>query len=286
MSEKKSTKKSSESKASTSKSKTTSSKSKTTTSKSKTTTSKSKTTTKSKKSATTKKSKTSKRPATKAKTAKPKKEDLKDIDDTLILNGISLIEENKLEAALECFEDFSKTYPQNPFGWYYLGYTKMLQDKKKDAMRHFKKATKLDKKFMPSLYYQGLIEFENNNFEKALKIFDDMMVKFSTDEIKESGFNIPYFVAICYHYLGNLERAEEFFLFAYNLSPEDPVVLYYKGFNELALRKYDFAIETFKNLLYIDINNQMFWDLFKGYSYFYHQQEDKKKAKEQEEKSD
>jgi len=233
------------------------------------------------KSTTTKKSKTSKaskRPATK--TAKPKKEDLKDIDDTLILEGISYIEENKLEAALECFEDFSKDYPSSPFGWYYIGYTKMLQEKKKDAMRNFKKASKLDKKFLPALYYQGLIEFENNNFAKALKLFDGMLEKFSTDEIKESGFNIPYFVAICQHYLGNLERAEEYFMFAYNLTPEDPVVLYYKGFNELALRKYDYAIETFKNLLYVDLNNQMFWDLFKGYSYFYHQYEDQKKAEE------
>ena len=213
---------------------------------------------------------------TKPKT-QPKKEEIKikGIDDSLLIQGISLIEQNKLEAALECFEDFTKKYPENHYGWYYIGYTKMLQDKKKDAAKNFSKASKLNEKFLPSFYYMGLLEFENNDWQKALGIFDGIMDKFTTDEIKESNFNIPYFIAICYHYLGNLERAEEYFMFAFNMSPEDPVVLYYKGFNELAMKDYDFAVETFKNLLYVDINNQNFWDLLKGYSYYYHQHEDK-----------
>ena len=97
---------------------------------------------------------------------------------------------------------------------------------------------------------------------------------------KNSNFNVPYFIAVCHHYLGNLQRAEEYFLFAYNLTPNDPVVLYYKGFNELALRNYNFATETFKNLLMVDMNNQMFWDLVKGYSYYFHQHEDKKEAED------
>lgn len=210
------------------------------------------------------------------KTKTPKKEDLGDIDDSLLLDGINYIEENKLEAALECFEDFSKKYPKSHFGFYYLGYTLMLQDKKKDALKNLKKATKLDAKFLPSIYYQGLLEFENNNWENALIIFDGIMEKFNSDEIKESNFNIPYFIAICHHYLGNLQRADEYFLFAFNLSPDDPVVLYYKGFNELALRNYDDAMNTFKNLLYVDINNSKFWDLFKGYSYYYHKHEEDK----------
>ncbi|NHK30658.1 MAG: tetratricopeptide repeat protein [Asgard group archaeon] len=208
------------------------------------------------------------------KAKKPKKEELGDVDDSLLLDGISYIEDNKLEAALECFEDFSKKYPKSHFGFYYIGYTKMLQDKKKDAMRNLKKATKLDKNFLPSIYYQGLLEFENNEWEKALFVFDGIMEKFNSDEIKESNFNIPYFIAICHHYLGNFQRAEEYFLFAFNLSPDDPVVLYYKGINELALRNYDFAMESFKNLLYVDINNQKFWNLFKGYSYYYHKHEE------------
>lgn len=231
------------------------------------------------KSSTTKKKSTSK-PKTTKKTTKPKKDELGDIDDSLLLDGIGYIENNKLEAALECFEDFSTQFPKSHFGWYYIGYTKLLQDKKKQAFKNFKKAEKLDKKFLPSIYYQGLIEFENNNFDKALILFDRIMDTFTTDELKDSGFNIPYFIAICHHYLGNLLRAEEYFLFAFNLTPDDPVVLYYKGFNELALRNYDFAMETFKNLLMVDMNNQMFWDLIKGYSYFYHQIEDEKKLEE------
>ena len=200
--------------------------------------------------------------ATKPKTQpkKPKKEDVKDkgIDDTLLIEGISKIEENKLESALEAFEIFAEKYPKSHFGWYYIGYTKMLQQKKKDAMKNFKKAAKLDKKFLPSLYYQGLLEFEDNDFEKALEIFDEIMDQFNTEEIKESNFNIPYFIAICHHYLGKLDRAEEYFMFAYNMSPEDPTVLYYKGFNELALRKYDFAVETFKQLMMVDVSYQAF----------------------------
>ncbi|NHJ40846.1 MAG: tetratricopeptide repeat protein, partial [Asgard group archaeon] len=195
------------------------------------------------------KKKTTAKPIT-PKTKSPTKEDLGDVDDTLLLDGISFIEENKLESALECFEDFSKKYPKSHFGFYYIGYTKMLQNKKKDALKNLKKATNLNEKFLPSIYYQGLLEFENNNWDKALIIFDGIMENFNSDEIKESNFNIPYFIAICHHYLGNLQRAEEYFLFAFNLSPDDPVVLYYKGFNELALRNYDYAMDTFKNLLY------------------------------------
>jgi tetratricopeptide (TPR) repeat protein len=234
-----------------------------------------------KKSAATKTTTKKATPSKKKIAAKPKdlkKEELaaKGIDDSLLLDGITYIEQSKMESALECFEDFSKKYPKSHFGWYYLGYTKMLQDKKKDAIKNFKKATKLNEEFLPSIYYEGLMEFEENNFEKALSIFDLIMLNYNTDVIKESNFNIPYFVAICHHYLGNLQRAEEYFLFAYNLSPDDPVVLYYKGFNELAMRNYDYAMETFKNLLHVDVNNQNFWDLVKGYSYYYHQHEDKK----------
>ncbi|NHJ84654.1 MAG: tetratricopeptide repeat protein [Asgard group archaeon] len=215
-----------------------------------------------------------KKPTTKPK--EPKTDSLKSegIDDSLLVDGISYIEDNKLEAALECFEDFSKKYPQSHFGWYYVGYTKLLQDKKKDAAKNFKKATKLNNNFIPSQYYEGLIEFEENNFDKALIVFDSIMESFNSDEIKESNFNIPYFIAICHHYIGNLQRAEEYFLFAYNLSPDDPVVLYYKGINELAMRNYDYAMETFKNLLMIDMNYQSFWDLVKGYSYYYHSHEE------------
>jgi len=236
------------------------------------------------KKATPTKKKPATKPSTKSKSKDLKKDELaaEGIDDSLLLDGISYIEQNKMESALECFEDFSKKYPKSHFGWYYLGYTKMLQDKKKDAIKNFKKATKLNSEFLPSIYYEGLLEFEENNFEKALQIFDQIMLNFNTDVIKESNFNIPYFVAICHHYLGNLQRAEEYFLFAYNLSPDDPVVLYYKGFNELAMRNYDFAMETFKNLLHVDINNQNFWDLVKGYSYYYHQYEDKKKKETKE----
>lgn len=225
-------------------------------------------------------------PSKKKTTAKPKtlkKEKLAEgVDDSLLLDGISYIEQSKLESALECFGDFSKQYPKSHFGWYYLGYTKMLQSKKKDAIKNFKKATRINKEFLPSIYYEGLLEFEQNNFEKSLIIFDGIMLNFSTEIIKESNFNIPYFVAICHHYLGNLQRAEEYFLFAYNLSPDDPVVLYYKGFNELALRNYDFAMETFKNLLHVDVSNQNFWDLVKGYSYYYHKHEDKKQEESEE----
>ncbi|MBN1328341.1 MAG: tetratricopeptide repeat protein [Candidatus Heimdallarchaeota archaeon] len=216
------------------------------------------------------------KPKTKTETKLYKTEELGDIDDSLLIDGITYIEQNKLDTALECFDDFCKKYPDNHFGWYYVGYTKMLQNKKKDAMKNFKKATKIDNKFLPSLYYQGLLEFENNDFPKALIIFDDIMERFNSDEIKDSNFNIPYFIAICHHYLGNFQRAEEYFLFAYNLTPEDPVVLYYKGFNEVALKNYDYASETFKNLLYVDINNQQFWDLIKGYMYYYHQHEEAK----------
>ena len=227
------------------------------------------------------KKKTSKQPKTKPK--QPKKEDFEadGVDDSLLLDGINYIEDNKLDTALEAFEAFSTQYPKNHFGWYYIGYTKMLQDKKKVAVRNFKKASKLNKDFLPSRYYEGLVEFEKNDFISALKIFDGIMDKFNTDVIKESNFNIPYFIGICHHYLGNLLRAEEYFLFAYNMSPDDPVVLYYKGFNELAMKHYDFAMETFKNLLMVDMNYQTFWDLVKGYSYYYHQAEDKKKSEEE-----
>lgn len=230
------------------------------------------------KKATTKSTTSKKATKPKTKPKEPKKDELKTkgIDDSLLIDGITFIEKNKLDTALEAFEEFSSKYPKNHFGWYYIGYTKMLQDKKKDAMKNFLKASKLNENFLPSIYYQGLIEFENNNWDKALRIFDGIMEKFNSDEIKESNFNIPYFIAICHHYLGNLQRAEEYFLFAYNLSPDDPVVLYYKGFNELAMRNYDFAMETFKNLLMVDMNYQKFWDLVKGYSYFYHQYEDEK----------
>jgi tetratricopeptide (TPR) repeat protein len=210
------------------------------------------------------------------------KEDIKEaegFDDTLLLDGIELIEGNKLEAALECFETFSDKYPKIHFGPYYVAYTKLIQDKKKQAMKFFKKATKLKEDFLPSLYYQGLIEFENNEFAKALQFFDQIMENFPSEDIKESGFNIPYFIAICYHYLGNLERAEEYFMFAFNISPFDPTVLYYKGFNELALKKYDYAVETFKNLLAVDLNYSEFWDLFKGYSFFF--MENKEKIEEE-----
>jgi len=236
-----------------------------------------------KKKSTTSKKKTSKQPKKQPK--QPKKEDFAadGLDDSLLLDGITYIENNKLDTALEAFEEFSEKYPKSHFGWYYIGYTKMLQDNKKAAIKNFKKASKLNKTFLPSVYYEGLIEFENNKFESALKIFDGIMDKFNTDVIKESNFNIPYFIAICHHYLGNLQRAEEYFLFAYNMSPDDPVVLYYKGFNELAMRNYDFAMETFKNLLMVDMNYQTFWDLVKGYSYFYHQAEDKAKDTEEEE---
>jgi tetratricopeptide (TPR) repeat protein len=230
------------------------------------------------------KKKTAAKPKTKVKPKALKKDELaaEGIDDSLLLDGITYIEQSKMESALECFEDFSKKYPKSHFGWYYLGYTKMLQDKKKDAIRNFKKATKINKEFLPSIYYEGLLEFEQNNFAKALSIFDKIMLNFNTDVIKESNFNIPYFVAICHHYMGNLQRAEEYFLFAYNLSPDDPVVLYYKGFNELAMRNYEFAMETFKNLLHVDINNQNFWDLVKGYSYYFHNHEDQKQKEAEE----
>jgi len=235
-----------------------------------------KTTTKKKTTAkTTTPTKKAAKPKTKTKAKAPKKEELKGIDDSLILDGITYIEENKLNTALECFEDFSKQNPKSHFGWYYIGYTKMLQNKKKDALKNFKKAVKMDKKFLPSIYYQGLLEFEKNNWHGALEIFDGIMEKFNSDEIKDSSFNIPYFIGICHHYLGNFQRAEEYFLFAFNLTPEDPVVLYYKGFNEVALKNYNYAAETFKNLLYVDVNNQQFWDLVKGYMYYYHKHEEK-----------
>ena len=247
----------------------------------------SKTTSKTAKKTTTKKAATSKTTAKKSTTKpkpkpkKPKKEDVaKVVDDVLLIEGITYIQDNKLEAALETFEVFAEKYPKSHFGWYYIGYTQLLQQKKKAAKKNFIKAGKLNKTSIPAIYYQGFIEFEENNFTNALEIFDGIMEKFNSDEIKESDFNIPYFIAICHHYLGNLQRAEEYFLFAFNISPNDPVLLYYKGINELAMRNYDFAMDTFKNLLSVDLNNQTFWDLVKGYSYYYHQHEDTKKAEE------
>ena len=63
-------------------------------------------------------------PSKKKATSKPKtlkKEQLAEgVDDSLLLDGISYIEQSKLESALECFGDFSKQYPKSHFGWYYL----------------------------------------------------------------------------------------------------------------------------------------------------------------------
>jgi tetratricopeptide (TPR) repeat protein len=240
-----------------------------------------------KSSATTKKktaTKTASKTKPKTKPKKPKKEDVAEVvDDALLIEGISYIQDNKLEAALETFEVFAEKYPKSHFGWYYIGYTQLLQQKKKAAKKNFVKAEKLNKNSIPAIYYQGFLEFEDNKFENALKIFDGIMERFNSDEIKDSGFNIPYFIAVCHHYLGNLQAAEDYFLFAYNISPDDPVLLYYKGINELAMRDYNEAMLSFKNLLNVDLNNQSFWDLFYGYSYYFHQEEDKKKSEENEE---
>ncbi|MHA1531652.1 MAG: hypothetical protein ACTSR6_06605, partial [Candidatus Heimdallarchaeota archaeon] len=105
-------------------------------------TTKKKVDTKEKKKSTSKKTAAKKAaPSKKKATSKPKtlkKEKLAEgVDDSLLLDGISYIEQSKLESALECFGDFSKQYPKSHFGWYYLGYTKMLQSKKKDAIKNF-----------------------------------------------------------------------------------------------------------------------------------------------------
>lgn len=198
-----------------------------------------------------------------------KVETKEEIDDSLLYKGIEYIQNNKLESALECFEIFTEEYPENHNGYYYTGYTLMLKGQRSKGRRQLRKAVRKKEDFFPAYFYLGKIEFELNNFEKALDIFNDIIDDFSSEDIKENGFNVYYFIGICYHYLGKLERAEEYFLFAYNFNPQDTTVLYYKALNELALQKYEYAIQTFKELLQIDIHNKLFWDLIKGYSHYY-----------------
>jgi tetratricopeptide (TPR) repeat protein len=204
------------------------------------------------------------------KIAKPLEESIsEDIDESILWKGINFIEQDKLESALECFEVFSEEYPEHHLGYYYTGYTNYLQNKMDQALEMLEKANEKNKSFIPSVFYQGRIEFDKGNFEEALEIFDTINDQFSKEDFLEHQLNLPFFYAICLHQLGRFERADEYFLFAYNLAPNDPNVLYYKGFNELSLQRYDYAVDTFKQLLSLDIHNEAFWNLFKGYSYYY-----------------
>lgn len=205
-----------------------------------------------------------------------------EVDYSLITDGRSFIEQNKLEAAMECFTIFSEENPEDHFGWFYQGYVYYLKKDYSEAKKNLIKAYELNENYLPSIFYRGYIEYEQEKYSKAQEIFEKIMESFSSEDFKEHELNVPFYLAICYQFTGKLEKADEYFLYAYNIDPRDPIVLFSKGENELALGKYDEAITTFKKLLMVDLNYQSFWDLVAGFSHYYHQAEQTSKKKKKE----
>ncbi|MBD3190645.1 MAG: hypothetical protein GF308_08370 [Candidatus Heimdallarchaeota archaeon] len=207
-----------------------------------------------------------------------------ELDYSLITDGRNFIEQNKLEAAMECFVIFSEEYPEDHFGWFYRGYVYYLKKDYSQAKKNLIKAYELNENYLPSIFYHGYLEYEREKYSKAREIFEKIMERFSSEDFKQHELNVPFYLAVCYQFTGKLEKADEYFLYAYNIDPRDPIVLFSKGTNELALEKYDEAITTFKKLLRIDLNYQSFWDLVAGFSHYYHQAEQTNKKKKKKEK--
>ncbi len=136
--------------------------------------------------------------------------------------------------------------PYSHIAWYNLGFAFSAKEKHKNARDAFEYAFIINDKF--EFAYREFAEscIQLNEFEKALKCYDEFLEHFEADA------DLFLKIGLCHEALGEIEKAKSFFLKARAIDEENDEVYFHLGNCFAKENKLESAKAAFKKAILID----------------------------------
>lgn len=178
--------------------------------------------------------------------------------EALINVGVAYYESNKLDEALDYFEKAKSLDVKQSEVLYNLG---LVYEKKNDiikALTHFKQSVKSDPSNINALLNIGKIHLQNKDFKYAINAYENVL-KLSPDDL-----NIYHNLGVTWTKLGKTDKAIDFYLKAVKLHSRNSFTYYNLGYlylqnSDFALSKLKKSELNFQKAIAINSNTAKFF---------------------------
>ncbi len=141
--------------------------------------------------------------------------------------------------------DKDRALVQNAVGMVYY-----KEEKAGRAMEEFNKTLSIDPYNIEALYYIGLLNYKENGYAAAKPYFDRIALMGAPDEKTRASLFTTFFnMGVDFQNRDKASAAAEMFEKASTLRPDDPEAHFYRGYNLMALERYDDAVPEFRQAI-------------------------------------
>ncbi|MDD1730356.1 MAG: tetratricopeptide repeat protein, partial [Methanospirillum sp.] len=137
-------------------------------------------------------------------------------DDVTVNNdrGVTLLQLNRTEEAIESFQKAYSLSPENAVTLYNLGRGYLSLNIPDKAYAYFNQSSSLNQSFKKGLFYQGIIQYDAGSYTEALQLFERYS-EYYPDDVA-SYFNQGQ----CYEKLEIMDKAAKMYDKALSMDPD------------------------------------------------------------------
>jgi len=133
-----------------------------------------------------------------------------------------------------------------------LGMARYKAGDNQDAMKEFAHTLDMAPENVEALYYLGQLNYKENGFAAAKPFFDRLTHAAVDQKTKDTLFTTFFNMGVDFQDRGMSGSAAEMFEKASTLNPDDAETHYYRGYNLMALERYEDALSEFNKALSLD----------------------------------
>ena len=153
-------------------------------------------------------------------------------------------QEGKIVKALEHFEIYNKSHPNDPFVLYHIGACHYLMKSTDQAIDVLKQCLKIDPQYQDANFDLGLISFEREHYRDAIACFKKIASK------RKDHFETHFFYARALLAVGQNEKAIKEFQHCLKLREDDAQTKAFLGMAHYELGQYQDALENLELSLF------------------------------------
>jgi tetratricopeptide (TPR) repeat protein len=151
------------------------------------------------------------------------------------------------------FEQALRATSSNDFVHYNLGIALKRAGRNEEALMHFQEAVKLRDSYVAARIYIGLIHYEKNEYEAAIKEYEQAL-QFAAGHPNHG--DIENDLGVAYFSLGKMEEAASHYMKAVEIHPDDADAHYNLGLTLQRLYRFDEALRHVRDAVRINPHHE------------------------------